>query len=119
MENQKPVVADMFNVDSCKLIKTKGTTLVGFVTKGDKGRYDLVGSPCTDMPNEEAFLNLFKLVSSNDAVKLNVAAENVDIMDLQMEQKVAFAGIAAKYQVVMANQEQVLAGMAVEAMLGK
>lgn len=116
---KQDVVENMFDVDACKLIKTKGTTLVGFVNKAEKGRYDLIGAPCADMPNESSFLNLFKLISSNDAVKLNVAAENVDIMDLQIAQKVSFAGIAAKYQVVMDNQEQVLAGMAVDAMLGK
>lgn len=110
---------DMFNVDNCKLLKTKGTTLVGFVTQSPKGRMDLTGAACSGIPTEAEFLNLFKLVSSNNAVKLNVAAENVDIMDLQIEQKVAFAGMAAKYQIVMANQEHILAGMAINSMLGK
>ena len=110
---------DMFNVKACKLIKTKGTTLVGFVTVAKKGRYELLGAPCSGMPDEAAFLDLFKRISGNDAVKLDVAAENVDVMDLQMEQQVAFAGISAKYQVVLANQDQILASMAVDSMLGK
>ena len=110
---------DMFNVTSCKLIKTKGTTLVGFVTVEKKGRYALLGAPCTGMPDEDAFLDLFHRISSNDAVRLDVAAENVDIMDLQVEQQVAFAGISAKYQVALANKDQIVAGMAIKAMLGK